>query len=757
MTASQDQEARLWDAFAARAGEYPPRTRHWAAPDRPRYINRLVLERSPYLLQHAHNPVNWYGWGDEAFAAAAATDKPLFLSVGYSTCHWCHVMEEESFDNPDIAELLNRHFISVKLDREQHPDIDEYYMTAVQFISGHGGWPMSNFLLPDGRPFYSATYFPPQQFAAVLNRIHELWLTQRPELEASAAKVGAAVADWLATSATSAEVDEVSASDQVLRLLAREDEEYAGLAGAPKFPQEPLLLQLLDTALRRRRLDAANFVLRALTAMAAGGIYDQVGGGFHRYSVDSQWLVPHFEKMLYNQSQLGLVLLQAWRVTDSPVFHRALGHTLDYVLREMQLPRGGFCSATDADSEGEEGRFFVWTWQQLTQALDEDEMQLLQDHFQISRTGNFEGANILSLRDPGFAGTASAATMRSVDKLLEKLRLIRTHRIPPLRDDKTITGWSAAMAETLLLAGWQLQRRDYVAAAERALDQLWQDSLHPVSGLQRLFLHGAASGQAQLEDHAQFCLALLARFDVTGDVIALQRARRVLDLMLERFWNPGTGGFFNSELQPTGPRLARSSQAADGATLSAIGLALLCLVRMAQRTAREDRELLSLRDRINRGIAAHGAQLTDNPAAHVTLLRAITEYRHGSREPIQFAAGGLVRVSARRREQTHSSQLSVDMELAISDGWRLAVTANPLAAPLQLALTDNEPAWEMAAMDILGGATGDGNLVGACRLQIVCRSRGLEDALSRSVGLALSLQLCNDSVCLGPERLEFRL
>ncbi len=317
---SEQVEKRLRAVEESKHGRYDKRTEHLDESGRGLFINRLIEEDSPYLLQHAHNPVNWYAWGDEAFAEAQATGKPIFLSIGYSTCHWCHVMEVESFDNPEVADVLNKHFISIKMDREQYPDIDEVYMTGVQLMTGHGGWPMSNLLLPTGEPFFGATYFPATQFIALLQKVVVAWENKREELETSARQMQQGIEKILGDRQAVAELDPTLRANTLQALFQREDRERGGLAGAPKFPQEPLLLFLLDQAAREQDANALSFVDRALEGMGRGGIYDQVGGGFARYSVDEDWLVPHFEKMLYNQSQLGLVYLLAYSLTRKPFF-----------------------------------------------------------------------------------------------------------------------------------------------------------------------------------------------------------------------------------------------------------------------------------------------------------------------------------------------------------------------------------------------------------------------------------------------------
>ena len=390
-----EQDLRL--AERNKEGTYEKRTDHFHTDGTTVFINRLIYEDSPYLLQHAHNPVNWFPWGAEAFEVAQSTNLPIFLSIGYSTCHWCHVMEVESFDNVEVAKVLNESFVSIKMDREQYPDIDEIYMTGLQLISGHGGWPMSNFLLPNGKPFFAATYFPPPNFVKLLLQISEHWKNRRTELEESANKISDSIGRMIASERRTVPLDEGLSKTVAQALFHREDRSHGGLAGAPKFPQEPLLLFMLERGIRDNNSNAVDFVTRALEAMGRGGIYDQVAGGFHRYSVDAEWLVPHFEKMLYNQSQLALLYLLTYRFFGDKYFARICKQTIRYVLRDLQLPEGGFYSATDADSEGAEGLFFTWDKDELNKTLGKDEFGLVVDVFGVSEEGNFEGSNILYL------------------------------------------------------------------------------------------------------------------------------------------------------------------------------------------------------------------------------------------------------------------------------------------------------------------------------------------------------------------------
>ena len=355
---SASLQKRLQSTLAAKGRDYQPRTEHLHPDGSPLYTNRLILEDSPYLLQHAHNPVDWYAWGPAAFARARAENRPIFLSIGYSTCHWCHVMERDSFEDLEVARFLNEHFVAIKVDRERRPDIDTIYMTAVQLMTGRGGWPMSSFLNPAGQTFFGGTYFPRVQFLDLLRRVEVGWRENRQGLEQQAGRVAPAVVAATRSADTAGKVDDDAAQRTVANLRRVHDELRGGFSPAPKFPNESRYLLLLDQALRTGDDDTRNLIRFDLQAMARGGIYDQVGGGFHRYSTDAAWLVPHFEKMLYNQAQLARIYAEAWRLTRDASFARIARQILDYVLRDMTAPEGGFYSATDADSAGGEGRFF---------------------------------------------------------------------------------------------------------------------------------------------------------------------------------------------------------------------------------------------------------------------------------------------------------------------------------------------------------------------------------------------------------------
>lgn len=578
---------RMADEFNAKKGVYEVRTENLFADGRPRFINRLIFEDSPYLLQHAHNPVNWYAWGGEAFETAERENKPIFLSIGYATCHWCHVMEKESFDNEAVAELLNKYFISIKVDREQRPDVDEVYMTAVQIISGQGGWPMSSFLTPEGKPFYGGTYYPPQNFTAILNRINEVWGTQKETITESADRLVAAIRGETASKGGGV-VDASLIKNAVSQILSLQDSQYGGIGGTPKFPHEPKLMLLLDQYARTKDEAILSAVEKNLDAMAHGGIYDQVGGGFHRYSTDARWLVPHFEKMLYNQAQMARVYLLAYQITSKPMYARIARQTLDYVLRDMRGPGGGIYSAGDADSEGEEGVFFIWTPAQLKEHLDEDDANLVIDLYGVSEGGNFEGKNILHLPTSiqSYAADHKIQVpdlLKRLDKARELLRLARDKREKPLVDTKILTGWNGLMITALVQGYVALEDKRYIQAAEDIAQLIWQRQRSKEGQLRRVNLAGNASVAAGLEDYAYYIEALLALYDATATTSWLSMAQQLTDEMISLFWDKEYGGFFMNSTEAEPYLVARPKSAEDNALPSGNSTAVRVLAILAKR------------------------------------------------------------------------------------------------------------------------------------------------------------------------------
>jgi uncharacterized protein YyaL (SSP411 family) len=505
--------------------------------------NRLARETSPYLLQHAHNPVDWYPWGDEAFARARAEDKPILLSVGYSACHWCHVMERESFEDAEIAALMNRHFVSVKVDREERPDVDQIYMQAVQSMTGHGGWPMTVFLTPDGVPFYGGTYFPPADrhglpgFPRLLAGLADAWATRRGEVVSSAQKIGEALGQSERLRGAAELLTDEVLFGAFQALSAQFDDTDGGLDGAPKFPQPMIWDFMLRYWKRSKNPRARQMAHTTLTMMARGGMYDQVGGGFHRYSVDAHWLVPHFEKMLYDNGQLASLYLHGWLAFGDPECRRVCEETLDYLLREMTDAGGGFYSAQDADSEGHEGKFFVWTPDELREVLGAAEAEYASRYWGVDQGSNFEGKSILYLA--GEPDPDRIAAIRA------KLYEARERRVHPLRDDKVLAAWNGLACRAFAEAGRALDRHDYVAAAVKNADFLLRE-MRAGGRLLRTWKAGEAKLKGYLEDYAMVAAALVDVYEATFDRRWLDEARALAEEMVRLFWDEKREGFYDT-------------------------------------------------------------------------------------------------------------------------------------------------------------------------------------------------------------------
>jgi len=596
--------------------------------------NRLAQETSPYLLQHRENPVDWYPWGTEALERAREEDRPILLSVGYSACHWCHVMERESFEDAATAAYMNEHFVSVKVDREERPDVDAIYMEAVQAISGHGGWPMTVFLDPEGVPFYGGTYFPPDEsrgmpsFRMVMEAVVDAFERQREEIRERApgtkARLGAV--GVIEPSPEPPEAAVLEAAVAALRGAA--DIERGGFGGAPKFPPASALELLLARGERE-------VVERTLDAMAAGGIYDQVGGGFARYSVDAEWLVPHFEKMLYDNALLARAYLHGWQALGHERYRRVCEETLDWMLTEMRGPEGGFYSALDADSEGEEGRFYVWTPAQIREVLGADAEAVI-EYYGVSEAGNFEGANILHLAAgaPGRlplayreqnapAGLAEAAGPAEARRALYEAR---AKRIWPGLDDKRLTSWNALAIAALAEAGAVLGREDYLDAARRCAEFVLDALTDDCGRLLRTYKDGDARLNAYLEDHAFLLEALLTLYESTFEPRWFERARALADETIARFGDPERGGFFSTSADHE-QLIARRKEIGDHPIPSGNSSAALGLLRLGALTGEREYE------RQAEGVFALFAKpATQHPESFAHLLRALDFHLSPTRE-----------------------------------------------------------------------------------------------------------------------------
>jgi uncharacterized protein len=504
--------------------------------------NRLAQETSPYLLEHAQNPVDWSPWAPGALARARQENKPILLSIGYSACHWCHVMARESFEDDETAALINRDFIAIKVDREERPDLDQVYMRATQAMTGSGGWPMTVFLLPDSTPFFAGTYFPSSErfgmpsFRRVLAAVADAFANRQPEIEQTAGQVR----EFLQRPALplAAGTLDPRLLDEAYTRLARDyDRGHGGFGGAPKFPQPMLLEFLLRTHVRTGQSDALEMVTDTLRAMAAGGMYDQLGGGFHRYSVDERWLVPHFEKMLYDNALLARAYLDAWQLTRDPAFARVVEETLAFVQREMTAPDGGFYSSLDADTDGEEGRFYLWTPEELEAVLGSERGAALARAFDVTPEGNFEGRTILHPVAPGAIDLLAAAR--------DQLLAARAQRVRPHRDEKIIAGWNGLMLRAFADAGRVLRRPDLVAVAE-ASARFLLSRMRQGDRMRRSYKDGRAPLAGYLEDQAAVADGLLSLYEATFDPSWLDHVHGLLTEMLTAFWDSTEAAFFDT-------------------------------------------------------------------------------------------------------------------------------------------------------------------------------------------------------------------
>ncbi|GMV07765.1 MAG: thioredoxin domain-containing protein [Gemmatimonadota bacterium] len=587
--------------------------------------NRLAAEPSPYLRQHARNPVDWYPWGPEALERARREDMPILLSIGYSACHWCHVMERESFEDPAVAEVMNRSFVNVKVDREERPDVDQVYMRAVQAMTGHGGWPLTVFLTPDARPYYGGTYFPPTphqgmpSFRQVLDAAARAFSDRRDDVEAGAGDVVAALTRVAEAGPSVGGALGPAFLDQAYRSLARAfDPAHGGFGRAPKFPQPSTLEVLFRHHARTGDPEALAMAVTTLRRMAAGGIRDHLAGGFHRYSVDARWLVPHFEKMLYDNALLAQAYLDGFRLTGDDALREVAEETLDWMLREMRCPDGGFHTAWDADSEGEEGRFYVWSAREVEEALGPEEARLFRRAYDVTPEGNFEGKSILWLPHdaPALAaalGLDPADLRRRLAAARTRLLEVRSRRVPPFRDEKVLTSWNGLAVRAVAEAGGALGRPDYLAQAERSAAFLL-GALRRDGTLFRSFMEGEARIPGFLEDYASLGNALLSLHEATLERRWREEAEWCCRRMLDLFRDDATGVFHDSARD--GETLfMRPRDPMDNATPSGNSLAAELLARLGHLLGQEAWVDMA------RGLAAGEREVTERyPTAFGRLL-----------------------------------------------------------------------------------------------------------------------------------------
>jgi uncharacterized protein YyaL (SSP411 family) len=605
-----------------------------------KHTNRLIHEASPYLQQHAHNPVDWYPWGEEAVNRAKDENKPIFLSIGYSSCHWCHIMAHESFENERIAKILNAHFISIKVDREELPGVDAVYMEFVQKTAGSGGWPLSVFLTPDKKPFYGGTYYPPIDsygrpgFETLLTSIQDSWKKRREEILKSSEQIVQALQENMASD------DELTVTEDTLEtpfqsLKRIYDTEYGGFGGAPKFPQPSMLSFLMVYAYRTDNKDAMAMVQNTLKKMANGGIYDHLGGGFHRYSVDEKWLVPHFEKMLYDQALISRAYIQAFQLTKKPEYKKVAQEIVDYVLRDMVSPQGGFFSAEDADSEGHEGLFYVWTPKQVDKLLSRKEQKLAKAYYGITPEGNFEDQSsilniTISLREAAEkVGLDNEGAKTILDSAKEKLFQARNRRIRPHRDEKIIAGWNGLMISSLAYGGAAFNEPDYITAAQRSADFVIKE-LYKTGRLKRYYAKDKAHGNGVLDDYAYLMRGLIDLYQADFNPRWLGHAVELADQMVDLFSDKQAGGFYLTG-SDTEELIVRTRPDYDGAIPSGNSIASAELIRLFELTGNR-----AYFDHAQKVMAIFGEDLKERGHSLTELLSAVDFYL-GPRSEIVIA------------------------------------------------------------------------------------------------------------------------
>jgi uncharacterized protein len=643
-------------------------------------VNRLANETSPYLRQHAENPVDWYPWGDEAFARARADDKPVLLSVGYSSCHWCHVMAHESFEDPDVAAMMNERFVCVKVDREERPDVDAIYMQAVQAMTGGGGWPMTVFLDPDGRPFFGGTYWPKEDrqgmpgFPRVMDSVHEAWRDRRGDLLEQAEKLRAAIAETTSIGAAdagrgAAALSPATLTTAVERVHDQFDQRFGGFGRAPKFPQAMTLTFLIDSYVRDPAPETLEMITVSLDAMAAGGMYDQIGGGFHRYSVDAYWLVPHFEKMLYDEALLTRAYLHGWLVTGDARYARIVEETIEYVLHDLRHPDGGFFSAEDADSEGVEGKFYLWSLEEI-EALAADDANEVIRYFGVTAAGNFEEPHT------GYRGNILHVVDREEDRpdAVTRARAIlldaRNARVRPGLDDKVLLGWNALFLRSLAEAAAAFARDDWMDAARTNARFLLSALRRDDGRLLRSWKDGRAALVAYAEDYAALLEALLTLAEV-DDISWLVEARTVADELIRLFADDEHGGFFTTGTDADA-LIVRPKDYQDNATPSENSLAASGLLRLAALTGND-----TYQARAARWVGALAAVVGDHPTAFAYLLEAVERIVTPSLEVVVVGASDDP-TTARLAAEVHRRVLPASVHVLAMPGADDTVT--PLLA-----------------------------------------------------------------------------
>ncbi len=746
-------------------------------PDRQkgRKPNRLLGEASPYLQQHAYNPIDWYPWRKEAFAKAKAEKKPIFLSVGYSTCHWCHVMEDESFSQKDIADILNKHFVAIKVDRERRPELDERYMLATQILTGTGGWPNNLFLTPGQKPFFAGGYFSKDEFAKLLLAVSGQWNSEnRPALEADGVKISALIEKVMNRQEKAKILDEKAIKKASAKILETFDPFYGGFATAPKFPNEPTLMFLLRRAMRYDDKEARNAVIQTVDAILGGGIHDHVGGGFHRYAVDNAWLTPHFEKMLYNQAQMVLVLVRVYEMTGVEQYKQAAIRTLDFVWRDMTSPDGRFYSAYDADSKGGEGRFYTWSLAEVRAALSPKDAKFAIDVFGVSEAGNFEGYNILHF--PGsrkevmerlkLSGTAFD---QRLDTVRSQLLAARNKRQKPHRDKKIVASWNGMMMTAFAEAGRVFGKPHYVRAAEKAFHALYAAqvlTISPGNILRRSSYEGKADLPGQLSDYAALAVAAASLYDALPAYGAQGRQwkKSALFFILHAnrlFLDKKHGDYFMTQ-----NHLLKKRD--DSAVPSGNAMMLEALAMMAQRTGK-----LEMKQQADALLSAMSGLMVKQPNAMSYALYASDIYLRGAVGRLSYGAGGHLRASIQPRGKVEDGRAVsyYVVNLVMEKGWHInahkplqddfiATTVSfpkPHPKGIEKKVSYPDPVKKLLGFSGQKMALYEGSVDLGFKTKVLQAYRKVLGSLAYKgiTPVTISFQACSDKICLEPE--SFRL
>ena len=713
----------LQTAYQQKGTDYQPRTRH-LENGKAKFTNHLILANSPYLLQHAHNPVNWYGFSDEAFKLAKQQNKLIFLSIGYATCHWCHVMEEESFEDLAVAQVLNKNFIAIKVDREVLPDVDSHFMDIAQLLTGSGGWPLNVVLTPAGDGFFAGTYFPKNTLISNLRRLQNVWQYEQNLITKTTASVKLAL---LEKTSSTTKLPQNLQSLAVQNLLKTFDEFDGGFSDAPKFPHESQLLMLIDEQMRHPSHEKLIALTTTLDTMASGGFYDVVAGDFHRYATDNAWAFPHFEKMLYNQAQLAMVYSKAYQLTHKPLYKHIAKQTLDYAIGEMQHKNQGFYSATDADSNGEEGLFFIWSRQELASILG-DNLVEFERYFDLSHSTEFEQQYVIRFKD---INQIQASDFIKIDALLAKLYQARQHRKKPPLDNKILLSWNALLLKALVMAS-EIDKKYLLTAqnlADFLLDNFYQNDL------KRVQIDSQTSQVAIFEDYAYFADGLIDLYDATGHKKYLTTAQKLTDEAIRNFWDKQNFGFKISNNK----RISNNKEIYDGAIFSANGVAYGTLNKLSART--QDKKYQQLAQQL---LSSFSTQINQAPSAHASIVKNYSNKQQGALTKTVYAYDGRIKI------QSNHNQVILNIE----KGWH--INANKVLQKSSIAtqlLSDNIKTINYPqAKRINLGFSQEKLAVYDEKITFNFSLKDEKFALAK-----LTLQACSDKVCLPPQQITLLL